>query len=738
MFKRILIVLMLFCLSRDVFPAETVDISFWQFLVPERKMREILDDFESKYPRIKVKMQQLNWRDGLDKITTSIAAGITSDVCELGSTWITRFADYDALNDMSPYMENIESEFPDDVLKSVNWKNKYYAVPWVSGTRVLYYNKSIFAKVGLDPSTPPVTWDDLKHYILKIKLKCPDLYPFALPVGENYTPWQTFLPFIWGAGGSIFDSEDPSKVVVDSEKNIETLTFYQFISRYSLLAKQAHIDRNFAMGKIAMMISGGWNLGLIPKLNPQLKYGVAVTPKCKDKSVSFVGGEVLVVFKHSKHPRESKLLIDYLTSSEVYSKIITDTSSFVPSRRMADVNKSLERSPLRKVFFKQLNTARSPNPNVKWAHIQEELSWGIEEALFYKASPKTVLTKLKKKIEDIVYEDNSLKGTMYSKFIGYILFFTVLALFLVLIAYNVLGKKTCGVISKKNIFHLYVFLIPWLIIFFIFYLFPFIYSFVLSFTNYSLLKGYYSFCGIDNYLEVLSDPEFRKAFFHTFYFAIGTCPVSLGLALFCAVIIYRQVPFYRIFQAGLFAPISISVIVAASIFSYFFSDTGIFNSILDFLHIPRPFPDNWLVNPKLALISVMIMNVWSSFGLYMIIFIAGLHSIPRELLEAGRVDGASSLQRFFYIALPQLKPFILLVIVLNTIKVFQIFPEIFTMTQGGPHGATLTLVYYLYKVGFQQFSMGKASAVGYILLVIISVFSMIELYLLRRSDRVEK
>jgi ABC-type sugar transport system permease subunit len=259
------------------------------------------------------------------------------------------------------------------------------------------------------------------------------------------------------------------------------------------------------------------------------------------------------------------------------------------------------------------------------------------------------------------------------------------------------------------------------------------YSLFLSFTDYNPIKGYSNFCGFNNYITVLKDPVFRQSFLNTFYFAMGTCPVSLALALGCSALIYKKIPFARFIQAGLFAPISISVIVAASMFSYFFSSEGIFNLVLDFLHLSRPFPDNWLMNQSTALGAVMIMNIWSSFGLYMIIFTAGLHSIPRELLEASNIDGARTWQRFWYIVLPQLRPFIVLVIVLNTVKAFQVFPEIFAMTQGGPHGATMTLVYYLYKTGFQQFEMGRASAIGFILLGIIGLFLLAEVYFLKKG-----
>lgn len=724
------------------FSAQEVELSFWQFVVPEKHMRKILDRFEEQHPHIKVTMQQLNWRDGLDKITTSIAAGTASDVCELGSTWVAQFANSGALANMTEYILEHKNEYIPNLINSVEWNKRFYGIPWVAGTRVFYYNKDIFRQVGLDPDKPPATWREVYTYAQKIagyyeRKDSTDVYPFAIPIGEYYTPWQTFLPIIWSAGGTIF-SEDYKDVIIDADVNVEVMQFYQDLAKYSLLSRQAHIDRNFANGKVAMMVSGGWNLNLIPRVNPNLRYGVSLVPKYLDRSVSFLGGEVLVIFRNTKHPQEARLLVDYLASQEVQMEIVKVVPSFIPCKKEGIIQLYNQALPYRKIFIEQLSMAQAPPPHPKWSKIQNTISQAIEEALFQNISARKVMEHLKQKIVNLLRDYKGLSTGNYYKSIGYIVFLGVLGLLAGMLLVNLLKMHQYDQVLYKKTFHLYLFLLPWLIIFVMFYLYPFIYSFVLSFTDYSPLKGYTAFCGLNNYISVFYDPEFRKALLNTFLFAIGTCSASLALALFCAMIIYRKIPLYRWIQMSLFAPISISVIVAASMFSYFYSSEGIFNTVLNFLHLPRPLPDNWLINPRLALISVMTMNVWSNFGLYMVIFTAGLHAIPRELYEASLIDGISSWQRFVHITLPQLKPFIILVIVLNTIKSFQVFPEIFAMTQGGPHGATITLVYYLYKTGFNQFEMGKASAVGYILLGIIGIFSILEVYFLKREGMYER
>ena len=723
-------------IKTQAYAERKVELSFWQFLIPEKQMRSILDEFERQNPRIKVKMQQLNWRDGLDKITTSIAGEISSDVCELGSTWVAKFADSGVLYDLSDSVEINKQTYLPELLKSVKYNNNYYAAPWIAGTRVFYYNKQIFKQAGLDPEYPPRTWDELYHCVLKISSsfdKSQRIYPFAIPIGENYTPWQTFLPFIWSAGGTIFDSSGKN-IVIDSDQNIEALRFYQKLSHYSLLSRQPNIDRNFTIGNVAMMISGGWNLNLIPRLNPQLQFGVSLIP-AKKKSVSFLGCETLVIFKNTKHPNEAKALVEYLTSQKVIESIIKRSPSFLSGRIDTDIDETQISDPYRNVFIAQGHSAKTTPPHHQWSQIQEKISLTLDNALFNKMPADVNLKRLKLSICQIVSEcrENTKERGFFCISFGKIIFALIISCVTALLFFSLIKiKKNQRVIFNQTL-NFYILLLPWILIFLIFYFYPFIYSFLLSFTNYSPLKGYTNFCGLENYVSVLTDKEFQRAFLNTFYFAVFTCPASLIVALGCAMVIYKKIPMNRFIQMGLFAPISISIIVAATMFTYFYSSEGIFNDLLRFLRIPLPSPENWLMNPKLALPSIMLMNVWSSFGFYMVILTAGLHSIPRELYEASLIDGTTTWQRFRYITLPQLKPFILLIIVLNTIKAFQVFPEIFAMTQGGPNNATTTLVYYLYKTGFTQFDMGKASAVGYILLYIIGLFSCLEIYLLRRK-----
>ena len=172
------------------------------------------------------------------------------------------------------------------------------------------------------------------------------------------------------------------------------------------------------------------------------------------------------------------------------------------------------------------------------------------------------------------------------------------------------------------------------------------------------------------------------------------------------------------------------MIVIAIIFSYIYAPNGFLNNLLDqsgIAELLQLSPVNWLMNTETALACIMAMNIWSSFGYYAILYLAALQTVPEELYEVAEIDGAGSFTKFYHITLPHLKQMTLFIIVINTIRTFQVFPEIYTMTRGGPIGATTTVVWQLYVEGFTHFRMGKASAIAYVLFIIIFVLAMIQL-----------
>ena len=275
-----------------------------------------------------------------------------------------------------------------------------------------------------------------------------------------------------------------------------------------------------------------------------------------------------------------------------------------------------------------------------------------------------------------------------------------------------------------------LFLLPWILTLALFWLYPLLYSLYLSFTEYGILGGGAKFVGFENYLVLLRDPDFWQALKNTSFFVAGTIPFTSAIALFVALLVNQKIPLRGLFRAGFFIPSVTSMVVIALVFTNLYAQDGYLTLLANLIGMPTP-ANGFLFSTATALPSIMLMDIWVSFGYYMLLFLAGLQAIPQELYESAEISGANFWQKFRYVTLPYLRPVALVVILINTIRSFQIFIEIFVMTKGGPLNSTLTVVYQVYEVGFNRFQMGYASAIAYVLFVLIMIFALLQMRLLK-------
>ncbi len=277
----------------------------------------------------------------------------------------------------------------------------------------------------------------------------------------------------------------------------------------------------------------------------------------------------------------------------------------------------------------------------------------------------------------------------------------------------------------------YFFASPWIATFGIFWLFPLIFSLYLGFTDYRLLRPEFNWIGLDNFTRLLGDAAFLESLINTFIFVFGTIPLTTVIALLLALLIERGFPGRTLFRAGYFMPSVTSLVVVGLIFSHLFSRGGYIFLLARICGFDPP-EYGFLLSSRTALYSIMAMDIWMSAGYYMLLFLAGLKAIPIELYEAAASSGAGKIRQFFHITLPLLKPVALFIIVINTIKSFQIFIEIFVMTRG--RYGTSTAVYFIYETGLNRFEFGYASAAAYILFIIIALFSLVQFWLFRKGQ----
>lgn len=267
----------------------------------------------------------------------------------------------------------------------------------------------------------------------------------------------------------------------------------------------------------------------------------------------------------------------------------------------------------------------------------------------------------------------------------------------------------------------FLFLLPALSLFAVFMIYPIFWSFILSFQTRE--AGEMVFAGIDNYLRLFSDQIFRVALINTFIILLIQVPVMLVLALFLANMLHAIKRFRGIFRVSFFMPAVTSLVAYSIVFSIMLMGDGIVNQFLQKIGLSGA---PWLSHPVWAKLALILAMTWRWTGYNMVIHLAAMQNISESLYEAASIDGASKMRQFFSITLPMLKPVILFTAILSTIGTLQLFDEPFTLTNGGPSDATLTLGMYVYQTGFRYFDFGYASTVAYVIVLLVAVLSYIQ------------
>ncbi len=276
----------------------------------------------------------------------------------------------------------------------------------------------------------------------------------------------------------------------------------------------------------------------------------------------------------------------------------------------------------------------------------------------------------------------------------------------------------------------YTLLLPVLVFFLLFQYYPILKSVAISFMEYGLLMRETPWIGLENYVRQFQDPLFLSALGNTIIFVAAAVTLGVALALLLAVLVERTGRWAKVYRTLYFIPVVTSLLATSMIFRWLYASNGLLNFVLIYLGLG---PQAWLLSEALALPSLIGLTIWKNLGFDLILFAAALQAIPPHYYEASSLEGASSWQDFRYITLPQLRPIVLLVCITAVIRSFQVFTIVLAMTQGGPTGATRTIVYHIYEQGIQYDEMGYASAAAIILLIIVAVMTYAQMRLGREK-----
>jgi len=283
--------------------------------------------------------------------------------------------------------------------------------------------------------------------------------------------------------------------------------------------------------------------------------------------------------------------------------------------------------------------------------------------------------------------------------------------------------------SKKILPYLLV--SPYLIYVAVFVLFPVLFCFFLTFHKWNIIAPMH-FIGIDNYTRLFHDRLFGVAIVNTLKFLLVHIPLQLTVSLFLAQLLNQKIRAISFFRASFFLPVIVSGVVITIVWQQLFGyDSGLINRFLAVFGSKKV---GWLVNPEIAIYSIAVMATWKNVGLYVILFLVGLQTVPVQYYEAAKLEGANAWQRFWHITLPMINPTIFMVVILSTIGGFSLFIEPYIMTGGGPLNQTLSAVLYIYKQAFQYYNMGYSATLGFFYAMIIMTVVVLQKKMIEKEE----
>lgn len=376
------------------------ELKLWTF-TDDALMQTLIKGFEKKHPGVTVKHRQLSWEGGLEQLLVALSSHEGPDVAELGSTWVARFAADGQLADLSAPFGKLAKNMT--LVETGTYEGKLVALPWLVGSRAMFFNKDLFKKAGL-PAEAPRTWTDWLSMSQKINTLGGKVAGFGSNSGEGQILFKRFLPLLWSAGGDVL-SKDHKKVTLDTPQARKALDFMVALSKTGPIQSQKETDQMFVDGQLGMIVSGAWLLNKLKAENPTLDYGVALLPY-EDNDLgktpySFAGAEVLVRFKDSKKEKDANALMDWLCQRPQMAAVTKTLPFLMPSYKDATMDRTWITNGHQEVFAQQMLYSRDTPQVPQWVKMEEAITLQVEKALAGE-KPEAVLKAGQAKLQAIL------------------------------------------------------------------------------------------------------------------------------------------------------------------------------------------------------------------------------------------------------------------------------------------------------------------------------------------------
>jgi ABC-type sugar transport system permease subunit/ABC-type glycerol-3-phosphate transport system substrate-binding protein len=709
-----------------------------------------IEAFHRRYPDIQVLYEPNPQRQYEEKILTGLAAGAPPDVFLLDSKLIPTFTNKKVLLDLRPLMieSGIDSAqwFP-EAFAMGRRGDGLFAFPKGFTPLTMFYNRKLFRDAGIPYPDSSWTWDDYLRIARTLTLDrdgdgVTDVYGTAF---TNY--YFYWIPWVWSAGGDVVGMENHrASGMLDRPETADALSFLVSLrTRYHVAPdagswiqaeKTGTNVALFANGKIAMILDGHWRMPRLLASGAMAGPDVGIAPLPRHPS----GRKVNVMYESgwcvpvgTGHPREAVLLAAFMAGEEA-ARIRSRAHLEIPAHLGAAAEMiENDSSGMERIFVEEIRYCRQP-----WGSIIErfsEIEWilqdAVDEILLKDAPVHRTLSEYAVKVDDALGKIESHRSLEFrpirehSEILRFLLTVSGILVVIGCIAYLRARRN-----ERRGLRTSFAFLFPSMMHLVVFVVTPIVFAGYLSMHRWDIVVQEKPFVGLENFREIASDASFWNALGNTFVFSLNV-PVSMAIALAVALMLRRKMRLLGILRTLYFLPGVTSFVAVALVWMWLYHPSfGAANYLLGLAGIG---PGAWLNSSDTAMISIMIFTVWLGMGYQMVIFLAGLQGIPDELYEAARIDGADGWGRFRHVTLPLLKPTTFFILVTSLIGSFQVFTSVYVMTAGGPVGSTDVLVYHIYQAAWEQLRMGYASAISWVLFLLIMMATWVQFRLIGKE-----
>lgn len=657
------------------------------------------------------------------------------------------------------------------------YRGKVYAIPIGTDDRALYYNKDHLLAAGLVDAQgrpkPPRTWKELKSYALRLSRHNPDGTIRRLGFIPNFGNSWLYL-YGWQNGGQ-FMNADRTKVTLNDPRIVKALQY--MVGIYDALGGVNEVDKfrsgfeagehdPFGIGKISMVITGSWHLDTLATYFTEMNFGVAPAPVPEGKPViTWCGGFAWAIPRGAKHPDAAWRFIEFMSRPETGMMMYRVEKRYAESRGapyvpFLNANRRVTEEAYRRLvlenedlpatikeaykqFMELLPVAKFRPVTSVGQELWDQHVRAFDLAVHHVYPPQEALARCTAEVQKQLDRlERKQPGPPLNWTLPVVLFVILLVTPVAVFVLRAQRAVRRSLFKGESLAGM-LFVSPWLFGFLLLTVGPIFVSIVFSLCDYDVLHPphYIGWANYGNMLAVhlarhgswlpwrwtvtATQPLFWKSLWNTLYMMIGI-PLGMTVGLAVAMLLNTKVKGMTVYRTIYYLPAIVPAVASSILWLWVLNPTnGLINVILKPLGLGQP---PWLTDPAWAKPSLILMGLWGA-GAGMIIWLAGLQGIPQHLYEAATIDGAGWWSQFWNVTLPMLSPYIFFNLIMGIIGTLQIFTQAYIITQGGPVDSTLFYVYNLFNYAFKYFRMGEASAMAWILFLVILALTLIQLKL---------